>query len=127
MTWYVAHAVFSVRLRSGKQKKLLIEENIYLLEAEPGEDAMTKAIAIAKANLVDDATEMLNDKPAFTHFEGIRKIISISNPVERSDLDPCLDPPVTGTELSYEHLSLSEAQLKRYLRGERVHMLCHNR
>lgn len=119
--------MFSVRLKRGQRKKLLIEENLYLLEADPGEDALEKAIAIAKANLVDDDSETLDRQPCVTRFEGIRKIISISNPIERDDLTQDDDPPVSGSELTYEHLLLSEEQLKRYLRGERVNTYCLNR
>jgi len=60
----------------------------------------------------------LDGKPAKMVYEGIRKLINISNPV---DIDPDKDRPMTGTELTYSHyLVNNEKQIQQLVDGECV-------
>lgn len=119
MVWYVAHAIVSVRKKSGKQRNIPVYENAFLIEGGSHEEAMDKAIAIAKENASYGGDNLtLDDAPAFLSFEGIRKLIKISNPI---GMKADLAPPTTGTELTYsEFIVRNISQLKRLTAGESI-------
>jgi len=119
MTWYVASAIMSIKT-NGKQKNIPIYENFILIEADSPNQALDKAIKISKDETALDDDLYLNGKPAKMVFEGIRKLIKISNPTDR-DLDST--PPTTGTELTYsEYLIKTKNQLKNLVAGKSVNI-----
>ena len=118
MTWYVASVIMSMRKKGRKRKKIPIYENFMLIEAENSDQALEKAVNIAKNEAAVNDDLRLNGKPAKMVFEGIRKLITISNPVDR-DLDSV--PPTTGTELTYsEYLIKTKKQLNNLISGKPV-------
>ncbi|EOX8516929.1 DUF4288 domain-containing protein [Salmonella enterica] len=119
MTWYVASVIMSIRKKNGKQKNIPVYENFILIEGDTSEEAIKKvrAMAIEEAELSSDGL-MLNDKPAYMCFEGIRKLITISNP---TDINMDSLPPVSGTELTYsEYLVKNKNQMKNLVQGKAV-------
>ncbi|MDK2125313.1 DUF4288 domain-containing protein [Parachitinimonas caeni] len=120
MTWFVASLVMSIRIKSGVQFELPVYENFVLMEGESSDVALKKAIAIGKKEeLINDDLE-LDGLPARMCFEGIRKLINVSNP-EPLDLDG--DQPVSGTELTYsQYLIQGEEALKSLVNGDEVEL-----
>lgn len=121
MAWYVASVIMSIRKKSGKQKNIPVYENFILIEGSSGEDALNKVkeMAIEEAEIASDGL-MVNDKPAFMYFEGVRKIISISNPTYISEDST---PPMSGTELTYsEYLVKNKSQMKKLVQGKVVNI-----
>lgn len=119
--WVVVSAIVSLRLRKGKQRHIPLYENFYLMEVLPDEDIWDKAKQFALSQLVEDETLMLNNQPARFHFEGIRKIVSVSNPSSEEYVD---SRPISGTELTYSEYSVrTEKQLKKLVNGEAVKIL----
>ncbi|QBH96366.1 DUF4288 domain-containing protein [Limnobaculum zhutongyuii] len=119
MTWYVASTIMSVRKRKEKQKNIPVYENFLLIEGESEEYAIKKAQEIAEreANISSDGL-FLDDKAAYMVFEGIRKLITISNPVS---IDSDSMPPINGTELTYsEYLVKNRTQMKNLVQGRPV-------
>jgi hypothetical protein len=119
MTWYVASVIMSIK-KNEKQKNIPIYENFILIEALDSSHALENAIIISKNEAAANCDLLLNGKPARMVFEGIRKLITISNPVDR-DLDS--SPPVTGTELTYSaYLVKTKNQLKSLISGKAVNI-----
>ncbi|WP_414164422.1 hypothetical protein ACMGGS_22310 [Superficieibacter sp. BNK-5] len=74
-------------------------------------------MAIEEAEISSDGL-VLNDKPAYMFFEGIKKLITISNP---TDINMDSLPPVSGTELTYsEYLVKNKNQMKNLVQGKAV-------
>ncbi|XKM13303.1 DUF4288 domain-containing protein [Orbaceae bacterium ac157xtp] len=119
MTWYVASIIMSIKKRSGKQRNIPVYENFILIQSDSAINAMEKAVELGeKSAAIESEGLLLNDKPARMVFEGVRKLITISNPAEM-DLDN--SPPCTGTELTYsEYVVTTPTQIKRLVKGEPV-------
>ena len=118
MSWYAASAIFVFRVRSGKQRRFPVWENVYLIEATSDVDALRKAEQLAKDQQVTDATLTLDGKPAELSYAGIRKVLTIENPFPA---DPNADRPRDGTEVTYSEFTVSsEKEIKKLLRGERL-------
>ncbi|MCL2872764.1 MAG: DUF4288 domain-containing protein [Betaproteobacteria bacterium] len=120
MAWYVASVIMSIKKKEGKQKNLPVYENFVLVEGDDSDQALEKTIAIARNEASANGNMWLDGKPARMVFEGIRKLITISNPVDR-DLDS--SPPATGTELTYsQYLIKTKTQLKHLVSGKAVNI-----
>lgn len=118
MTWYVASIIMSVKTKQAEQREIPVYENFVLIEGRSQEEALQKAIRIGKKDEEYNSDMTLDNQPAKMSFEGIRKLINISNP-EPLDLDN--DRPDTGTELSYsQYLVRSKNQLKKLVDGKQV-------
>jgi len=110
----------SIKKKEGKQKNLPVYENFVLVEGDDSDQALEKTIAIARNEASANGNMWLDGKPARMVFEGIRKLITISNPVDR-DLDS--SPPATGTELTYsQYLIKTKTQLKHLVSGKAVNI-----
>lgn len=75
--WYCAHAIFYYKCVG--QESYLVHENVYLIEADDGDQASLAAEKIAKENediSVDGHLE-LNGVAAQYVFAGVRKIIQV--------------------------------------------------
>ncbi|EOX8447020.1 DUF4288 domain-containing protein [Salmonella enterica] len=119
MTWYVASVIMSIRRKDGRQKNIPVYENFILIEEESCEQAISKVkdMAVEEARIASERLT-LNDKPAYMFFEGVRKLIKISNP-PNIDLDAV--PPVSGTELTYsEYLVKNKKQIKKLVQGKSI-------
>jgi Ni2+-binding GTPase involved in maturation of urease and hydrogenase len=120
MTWYVASVIMSVKKKHENQKNIPVYENFILIEADNQNIARDKATSIAKNEADINCDLWLNERPAKMVFEGIRKLITISNPV---DVVLNSSPPITGTELTYsEYLIKTKGQLKNLIKGKAVNI-----
>lgn len=119
MTWYVASVIMSIKKLSGKQKNIPVYENFILVESECEEQAINVVKEQARKEVEINSDGLLLDKqPTKMVFEGIRKLITISNPTSM-DLD--LSPPCTGTELTYsEYVIRNKRQMKQLVKGKPV-------
>lgn len=117
MTWFGVSVIVSVRLKRGKQSKIPVYENVILVEGRTPKDAAKKAEKLAKAGTKIDDGLTLNNKPAYWSFEGIRKVVTVSNPVHL-DLDK--DRPVSGTEITYSEFVINRSDLKKLVAGKDV-------
>jgi len=116
MTWYVASVIISIRLKSEKQERIPVYENFYLVDGISSNEALQKAIAIGGELEKSNNDMTLGDEPAHMVFEGIRKLVNISNPYPL-DLDK--NAPVNGTELTYsEYMLDNNEQINRLVKGE---------
>jgi hypothetical protein len=119
MTWYAAHIIISTRPIKPRKGKILVYENVILLQATDGEEATDKAREYADASIIkDDKLTTMDGEPAVESFVGIRKIIEVRNPWP---LSPDNDRPVDGTEITYSKFKLKdERALSKLVNGEEV-------
>lgn len=118
MTWYVASVIMSIKRVHGAQNGIPVYENFVLIEGNSPDEALQKAILLGKQEEQCNDDMTLDNEPAKMVFEGIRKIVNISNPEHLSLDQEC---PVNGTELTYsEYLLDDEIQLKCLVTGKEV-------
>ena len=115
MSWYAAHLVMAVRLKSGRHKRVPIWENIVLIQADAEDDAFAKAEKRGRADEGDDDGSFTWDgEPAAWQFAGVRKLTACE-PFDRR--------PGHLAEVSYLEFELaSESALERYIQGESVEL-----
>ncbi|HTD90988.1 MAG TPA: DUF4288 domain-containing protein, partial [Burkholderiales bacterium] len=78
MTWFAAHAVMYLKLKNQPQAKVLVWENVFLLEAEDSKQAMDKATKRAKEDEGDGSGSLTYDnKPATWVFADVRKLLTV--------------------------------------------------
>lgn len=118
---YCAHAIFYFKLLGREQDSFLVHENVYLIEAEDGDQASKAAIGIGKGNedTSEDGHLELNEQKAAYLFAGIRKVIEV---------EPCPVPAtaagLVGLELSYSEFEVDTLeQVHALARGEMVEVL----
>ena len=113
--WYVASIIVSYRLKKGKQNIFPVYENFTLFHSKNREEAWGKAKNYGKWYAgIDDKLE-INGKPAYTKFEGIRKVVEIID--DEFDLKILLD----GLEISYSYMELTnENDIEDLAKGRRV-------
>ena len=105
MAWYAAHSIISIRPTRRSKGKVLVYENVILVEAKTDDEAREKAQKHAQAAIVEDQTLTIDGDPAISRFEGIRKLISVSNPWPLSQDG---ERPVDGTEITYSKFLLKD-------------------
>jgi hypothetical protein len=121
MTWYAASVIIAIRLRTGRQRKFPVWENVYLIEAATDEEALRKAERLGKAQEFEDKTMTLNGRPAILKFAGVRKLITIVNPFPGH---PDSEPPTDGTEITYSLITVdSKKKLEDLISGQPVSVL----
>ncbi len=115
MTWYVASIIMSIKTLEQPQSQIPVYENFVLIEAETSTEALEKAEVIGRNEAFYNNDMTLDNKAAKMVYEGLRKLINISNP-EPFDLDH--DRPVSGTELTYSQYILeNNEQMKDLVDG----------
>ncbi len=113
--WYIASILVSYRVKNGKQEIYPVYENFTLFYAKNRKKAWKKAIKYGKwyAN-IDDKLK-IDGNPAYTKYEGIRKVIEIID----DEFD--LKIPLDGLEISYSYMELSsEEAIQNLAKGRRV-------
>jgi len=117
MKWYVASILISFRVKDGYQETIPVYENFILFYADNDKEALQKAINYGKwCENIDDQTE-LNGKPAYSKYEGIRKITEIID--EEFDLKV----PIDGIEMSYSYMELdNEKDIIDLVEGRQVRL-----
>jgi len=115
MKWFVVSIIISYRLKEGKQEVFPIHENFTLFHAKNRKEVWEKAIKYGKEYaMIDDELE-INGKPAYTKYEGIRKVIEII------DNDFSLKKPIDGLEISYSYMEVnSEEDIQKLAKGKAV-------
>lgn len=118
---FCAHAVFYFKLRDREQETFLVHENVYLIDAEDGEQAARSALQIANAN--EDASEdghlELNEQKASYLFAGLRKVIEVE-----SSAAPASALGLVGLELTYSEFEVDSLdQVHALARGDMVEVL----
>jgi hypothetical protein len=116
MSWYAAHVVMYIKLKSGRQFEYPIWENIVLVDADSDEAAIEKAARIGRESEGDSSgTLRWNDAAASLVFAGVRKVIRCQEPEE---------PPTDGKEVSYSQMYVdSEQSIQDLANGLPVHVL----
>jgi hypothetical protein len=118
MSWYAAHAIVAYRPTEPSKGKIIVYENVILLEAASDEEAEKKARKLAKASTIEGGALKFDGERTIESLMGIRKIISVSNPWPYSQEE---DRPVEGTEITYSKFSVKdESTLSKLARGEEV-------
>lgn len=100
MTWYAAHAILYVKLKSGHQDTFPVWENIYLIAGDTPTEALEEARKCGLAASGDsDGSFTWGDQPAEWVFAGIRKLITVSH-------KGIVEQPMSGDEVSYSEFEL---------------------
>lgn len=119
MAWYAASLIYVFKLRTGKQKRFSVWEDVCLVEASSGAVAQRKAERLGKAREDDDQTWEVGGRPARLVFAGVRKVLTIANPVSGPSLDA--GPPRHGTEVTFSTFILkSKRDLDKLVSGRSV-------
>src|SRR2546430_10179643 len=115
MSWFAAHAIMSVRFKEGAQDSYPVYENVYLIEAADGSQALVEATARAEQDQGDSSgTLTWGDRPATIKLAGIRKVVAVSHHGSSEHL-------ATGDEVTYSQFEVpDEASLQQLVDGEGV-------
>jgi hypothetical protein len=115
MRWYVVSILISYRVKEGRQNTIPVYENFILFYADNEKEVLQKAVKYGEwCASIDDKTE-LDGKPAYSKYEGIRKITEIFD--DNFDLKITMD----AVELSYSYMELdSEKDVIDLAMGRRV-------
>ena len=91
-----------------------------MIEADNSQQAFEKAERHAKEVCSIDDQLQLNGKPAYMDFEGIRKLIEVTEPLCTDD-DLEVRKLRTGVELSYSYMEVdSKEALTKLAKGKQV-------
>ena len=117
MTWFAASIIIGLR-RHDNKGDITVYENIYLVEANSGEEALDWANEQGKLEAaIDDDGLTIDNHPAERLFGGIRKLIEITNAAGST----AEDQPRSGAEVSYSEFAVpDEETLQRLGSGESV-------
>jgi hypothetical protein len=117
MSWFAAHLVLAVELKSGNQRRFPVWENIVLIQAASEEKAFAKAEKRGREEAGDDdGSFRWGGAPARWVFVGVRKVVRCQDSDKR---------PGDGTEVSYNELQFnSRAEITRFLQGQAVSAQC---
>jgi hypothetical protein len=102
-----------VEFKSGNQTRIPVWENIHLIEAPNEQTLRARCQAIGQSGEGDsDGSFHWNDEPARWVYKGVRKVITIEN------LDDLSNLPGNGCEITYSTLVFSDtSSLEEFLRG----------
>jgi hypothetical protein len=116
MKWYAAHIVMQVQFKTDTQMTFPVWENIYLIESESVEEALTKAESIGVANEGDNGGSFFwEEMPARWVYKGVRKLQTLSHPSDPGN------KPTDGCELTFTTYEFaSPGDLDRFVEGEEV-------
>ncbi len=113
MIWFAAHVIMAVKLKSGRQKRFPVWENVVLIEAGSEDEAFRKAEEIGRQGEGDDdGTFRWGGKPASWVFAGVRKLTECALAGQR---------PEDGSEITYNELELdSQESVESFAAGNAV-------
>jgi hypothetical protein len=125
VTWYAASLIYVFKLRTGKQKRFSVWEDVCLVKASSGAVARRKAERLGRSREDKDQTWTVGGRPgrpATLVFAGVRKVLTIANPISAPSLDT--DPPRHGTEVTFSTFTLkSKKDLDKLVSGQSVPMI----
>ena len=122
MNWYSAHLIFFYKKKSGNHDSYLLNENIYLINAENIEKAEDIANTIGTENqdFNEDGHLELNEEKVMYLYAGTRKIISVETQPENDEFFASK----IGVEVSYSEFEVdSIEQVFSLAKGEMVDIL----
>ena len=122
MNWYSAHLIFFYKKKSGNHDSYLLNENIYLINAENIEKAEDIANTIGTVNqdFNEDGHLELNEEKVMYLYAGTRKIISVETQPENDEFFASK----SGVEVSYSEFEVdSIEQVFSLAKGEMVDIL----
>ncbi|WP_232309523.1 DUF4288 domain-containing protein [Luteibacter yeojuensis] len=111
-----AHLIFYYQCED--QESILVHENVHLINAENGDEALLKAEEIGRKreDLNEDGTLTVDDKPAKYLFAGVRRIITVLQTPETGFGDPS-----SGMEVTYSTFEVDdEDALRKLANGDGV-------
>ena len=80
MAWFAAHAIIYFKTKDKPQDLFTVWENVYLVQAENSDLALSEARLLGKLEEGDDDNSLtVDDQPAIRVFAGIRKVVSVSH------------------------------------------------
>jgi len=113
MSWFAAHILLYVKLKSHPQNRFPLWENIILIQAESEDEAFTKAEQRGHEEEGDeDGSFRWGGQPAQWVFAGVRKLTLCQDAEKR---------PRDGTEVSFTEMEVgSKEAIGKLLQGEPV-------
>ncbi len=113
MSWFAAHVLLYVKLKTRPQHRFPLWENIILLQAESEEEAFAKAERQGREEEGDeDGSFRWGGQPAEWVFAGVRKLTLCQDSEKR---------PRDGTEVSFNEMEVSsEEAIGKLLAGQPV-------
>ena len=115
MNLYSAHIILYVELKSGRQRKIPVWENIVLFSAGSSDAAFTKAESYGRAEADDDDSFTWGGKPAKWVFAGVRKVTPSRVAASRS---------LDGVEVACNEYEVSTlSAIERLVAGEQVELV----
>ena len=118
MSWFMAHAIFCVKLKEDAQEEYPIWENIYLIEATSSDEALLLAEKCALENEAACKEMTYDDKPALFVFKGIRKVNSVHH------FEEFEGPLKSGDEVTHSRYEVaSEIEVDDLANGKAVNVL----
>jgi hypothetical protein len=123
--WYAAHILMAVKRVDGRQRAFPVYENIVLLRARDGQEALREAEALAHREYEGDDSVTLGGQRARVVFLSVRRVVECQDSTERSIRYPHRDlAPGHGTEVTYSLYRVSGRQnLSKLARGEAVDII----
>lgn len=113
MSWYAAHVILYTKFKDGVQDVFPVWENVYLIEAASGDQAIQKATRLGQEAEGDSSgSYRYAGRLAQWVFAGVRKVIECQRSEQR---------PESGTEVTYSVFQVSDEEtLRRLAAGEEV-------
>ena len=118
MSWYAAHVVLLIHFKDGVQSVFPAWENIYLIDAQTEDEAVSKAEALGRNDEGDSGgTFTWDGRPAEFRSCGLRKLVSVSNSASADN------NVGDGAELSYLTLEFESSKaLADYMNGTPINL-----
>ncbi len=109
MGWYAVHVIMRVQFKDSVASDIPVWENVFLIQADTGNDAAARARELAKDNEGDSQGSFTWDsRSAKWVFAGIRKVT-------------ICDAPASGVEVAWSQFRLRNADdLKALIDGKEV-------
>ena len=99
---------------------IYLHENVFLIEANNSDHAISIATKIGQNEISGYLGLKIDDEDAICNFEGVRKIVNVSNPYP---LDQDGERPVSGTEITYTEFQVGDrAQLEDFMNKKMIDM-----
>jgi len=119
--WFTASILIAIKPKSYVGGPFEVYEDMYLLEAPSGREAIQKAEQLGREYLLIDDGLTIDGVPAVRSFIGIRKLISVSNPTPLAQDE---DRPVSGTEVTYALYQVAnDAAASKLANGKKVNVV----
>ena len=111
MTFFAAHVLISMRKPS--EGRLLLHENVYLVEADSAREAWDVAESLGINEMAGYESLEIDEEMAVSKFEGVRKVVEVSQ------INPGSKMLISGDELTYGEFQVDNSDvIKKLLAAE---------